>query len=204
VGRPRDGAPDHADPQAVRAARLPGDRVVEVPDLEAAAVAPLHPRAIGPGVPVALRGEIERSLAFELRPAARAAADTAAREPAPAVVGEALGTVRGGDLAQDGGDVLAVVRSVDARDVELAVAEGLGLVAPREPVRMGLVALRPRPVRVHAREDRDTVLVRGLQELAEEVALAQELRAAVQRHPRGVVGHDAPRVDDDALGSRPL
>jgi hypothetical protein len=99
--------------------------------------------------------------------------------------------------------VLAVVGAVEAGDVELAVAEGLGIAA-REPVRMGLVDLRARPVRVHAREDGDPVRAGDLQELAEEVALAQELRAAVQRHVGGVVGHDAAGVDDDALGSRPF
>ena len=64
---------------------------------------------------------------------------------------------------------------------------------------MRLVQLLARAIRVHPREDDDPVLPRGLQQLAEEIAIAKKLRAAMKRHLGRVVGDDAAGIDDDAL-----
>ena len=131
----------------------------------------------------------------------RAVTGTFAVEPAPAIVGDALGVRPLDDLAQDAGDVLVVVRAIDARDVELARAVGLARVVDGEPVGVGSVEGLVGTVGVHAGEDEQAVLVGGLSQLAVEIAVPQTLRSMVKRELAGVVGHDAARVEDDPLHS---
>ena len=50
----------------------------------------------------------------------------------------------------------------------------------------------------------NAVGVGGLRQLAEEIALAQELGTMVQRKLARIVGDDATGVDDDGLGLRAL
>ncbi len=122
----------------------------------------------------------------------------------PVVVRDAVGPIAAHDLAQDRGQVLAVVRPVDARDVQTRDHVRLAARIVREPVRMSAIKLFVRAVRVHAREYREAILARGARELAEQVAIAELARAAMKRHLRRVVSHDAARVEHDSLHARAL
>ena len=93
-----------------------------------------------------------------------------------------------------------IVRPVDARGIEIAVAEVRSAVRlAREPVGMRLVQPLTRAIRIHAREDDDAILVRRLREIAKEIAIAEKFRPAVHRYFSRIVRHDAAGVDDHAL-----
>ena len=189
----------HSDPEAIGTAGGFGGAIVQVPDLHAPGVVPHDPIAVRRIVPVGRTGNGLAGLLTELALAIVAVADAPAAEAAPTVVGEALRMAAPDDLAQDVGEILVVVGAVHAGDVAVGVAVGIAAGVPGEPVRVGLEEILPGAVGVHAGEDDEAVLVRGLGQFAEEVAIAQKLRAVVQRVLAGIVGDDAAGVDDDAL-----
>ena len=69
---------------------------------------------------------------------------------------------------------------------------------------MGLEEVLGGPVGVHPGHHEEPVVVRGLRQLAEEIALAQKLRAVVQRKLARIVRNDAAGIDDDGLHLCPL
>ena len=171
-----DRAAVHADPEAVRAARGFRGAVEQVPDLQPPVVVPLDPLRGRPGRSSrACCGSGCAGLVAELALAVGAVADAVAPQAGPTVVGEALGVAALDDLGQHAGDVLVVVGAVDAGDVLVRGAIGLAGGVAREPVRMRLVEILGHAVGVHARQHHQAVLVRGLGQLAVEVAVAEEL-----------------------------
>ena len=197
-------AAGHADPDAVFSAGFAGGAIVDVPHLEAPRVAPLDPLAVGRVAPVGLLRQVEAGGLAEAPARMDAVGDVVTVAARPAVVRKAVGVVALGDLLEHRGQVLAVVGAVDAGDVEAADHVGLALGIDGHPVRMfneeGLV----HPVGVHAGEHGQAVLPRRLHELAEEVAASQALGVPREREAaRVIVGHDAARVQDHALGLRP-
>ena len=194
------------DPDAIRAAGLVRRPVEQVPVVEAAGVAPFDPGAVGAGVPIPLARQVQAAVGAELPRAIGAVTDARAGQAAPAVVGESLRLVIPGDFAQHRRDMLPEITAVDARHIQAAGAVRPALGVHREPIRVGLVRRVVRAVRVHAREDRDPVGVRGLAQLAEQIAVAQEPGAALEGNLRRIERHDAAGVGHDALraGALPL
>ena len=96
--------------------------------------------------------------------------------------------------------MLIVIWAVDTRDEQLArlVRPARGI--DGKPVRVCPVEFLVGAVRVHPGEDHELIFMRGAAQLAEQVASAQLLRRAVQRHPAGIVGDDSASINDDALG----
>jgi len=128
-----------------------------------------------------------------------AEARTAAAKSAPTVVGESLGMVACDDFAQDRRDVFLVVWAVDAGDEKVTRLIRLVGGVYGEPVRTGLKAVRVRPIRVHASEDRKPVLMRSAAQLAEQVTPVKVFCLAMKGHLTGVIGNDTTSVDDDPL-----
>ncbi len=189
----------HADPEAVLAAGLLGDAVVEVPDLEAAVVVPADPGAVDRVVPVVAGRQGGVGVVAERAAAVRAVADAVALEATPGVVGESVGLVALDDLPQDARQVLVVVGAVDAGDEEIARAVGCAVLVDGEPVGVFEVGLGCGAVGVHACDDGETFGAGVLNDLAEEVAVAEVLGAGVELQGGGVVGDDPAGVDDDPL-----
>ena len=196
----------HARPDAVGPARRARDPVVQLPDLDPARVVPPDPLAVGADRPSPpSRGSALAVSSPERARAVVAVADALAAHARPAVVGEAVGMRALDDLAQHVGQVLVVVRAVDAGDVLLGGAIRLA-VRRRARTSPGCAWKKSvgGAVRVHPRHHEEPVVVRRLRQLAEEVAAVEELRAMVQRELARVVGDDAAGVDDDGLDLRAL
>ncbi len=194
----------HPEPVAVAPAHLVRDAVVLVPDLRPACVAPPHPRPVRRVVPVHACGEIRRRGRAEPCPAVVAGADPVLPEPAPAVVGEAVGPIALGDLAQDRGHALPDPGAVHAHRVEVAPLERLPSRVAGEPARVVAEDLLVGAGRVHPGQNREPGRPRRREDLAEEVAPVERGRAVVPGEARGVEGHDPAGVDDHALGAHAL
>lgn len=187
----------HSGPPASRVVRL-------FPHLDPARVVPHDPLAICGIVPVRLLRQRFSGLRLKPACAVRAVADALATQPGPAVVGEAIGMSALDDLAQDVWQIFVVICAVDAGDVLVRGAIRTSLEISREPVRMRREAVLGGAIRIHPRHHEDAVVVRGLRQFAEEVAVAQEFRAMVQRELAWVVRHDSAGIDDDRLHLRPF
>jgi len=189
----------HAEPVTLGPAGLVRQPVVAVPDLGAPRVAPEDPGAIGRVVPVHPARELPRTRPSERLAAGVAIADLLLPQPAPAVVGEAVGPVSLGDLPKDGGHALPHPRAVHADRVEVAGHERLALGVAGEPVGVGAEDALVGARRVHAREDGEAGGARGGPDLAEEVPIAEGERAVVPLESGRVEGHDPAGVDDHPL-----
>src|SRR5262249_42065488 len=166
----RDRAAVHADPQAVRPARLAGHAVVAVPALHPAVAVPEAPFPVRRVAPVLPRGGGFAGAAAEPPLAVGAVAGALAVEPAPAVIRDPLGVRAFDDLAEDARDVILVVRAVDAADVEVARPVWPPRAVDGEPVGVGAVERLGGAGGVHPGEDDQAVVVGGLRELAVEGA----------------------------------
>ncbi len=182
-----------------RPAGRAGRAVVEVPDLQPPRVVPLDPLAIDRIVPVLLAGDRLAGPLAELLRAVLAVADALAPQPAPAIVGDSLGVRALDDLAENAGDVLFVVGTVDTGDVEIARSVRLARGVRGKPVGMGLVERFMGAVGVHPGEDGQSVVVRGLGQFSVEIPIAQERRAIVERVLAGVIGDDSAGVENHSL-----
>ena len=144
-GLRRDRAAVHAGPDAIRAAGVARDAVVELPEFRAARVVPQDPLAVSGIVPVgAARKSPGRSSGGTCAGTVVAVADAAAAQAGPTVVGETFRVGALDDLAQNVGQILVVVRAVDAGDVLVGGAVGLAVGDAREPVGMRLVEILAR------------------------------------------------------------
>ena len=152
------GAAVHARPDAIRPARGLRGAVVELPEFGAPRVVPHDPLAVDGVVPVGAQWNRLSGLRLELALAVIAVADTVAAHSRPTVIGDALGMGALDDLAQDVGQILVVVRAVDARDVLVGGAVGLAVGHAREPVGVGLIEILRGAVGVHARHDDQPVV----------------------------------------------
>ena len=189
----------HAGPDAVRSAGGSRDAVVQLPHFGPPCVAPHDPFPIHQVVPVGLPRQRLAGLRLELPRTTGAVTDALAPESRPAVVGESVRVRALDDLAKHARQVLVVVGAVDARDVLIGRAIGPAVRVAREPVGMGGEEILARAVRIHPGHHEQSILMRGLRQVAKEVATAEELRAVLQREPAWVVGDDAPGVDDQGL-----
>ena len=122
----------------------------------------------------------------------------------PTVVGDAFRMRTLDDLAQHLGQVLVVIRTVDAGGVLVGGAIGIAVGGAREPVGMGLIEVLGRSVGIHAGHHHQSVFVRSLRDFAIEIAAVQELRAVMQGEFAGVIGDDPACIDDDALHRGPF
>src|ERR1039458_1956277 len=103
-----DGAAVHPGPDAIRPARRLRGAVIQVPDFQPAVVVPANPLAISQIVPIRLTRDVLAAALAEFPPAILTVADSAAAQPAPTVVREALRVVAFGDFTQDGWDKIIV------------------------------------------------------------------------------------------------
>ena len=190
---------DHAHPQAVLAAELPGHGVEPLPVLQPGAEAPLDPDLVGLVAPVRRLRQVQARIPAELFAAGVAIADLLGGRALPGVVRDAVGMVGGQDLLQELRDVLRVVAGVHAGEEPAARGVRRAAAVPGEPVRPRVDEFLCGAVDVHARHDPQDHLPRGVGELPQEVPVLEVAGAVLQREAAGVVGDDAARVDDDAL-----
>src|SRR6185437_5869004 len=134
-----DGPAVHAGPDTLGAARGASDLVIEGPQLEAAVIVPADPGFVGAAIPIRLQGKIEIRFVFKIFAAVVAVADRLAAQPAPAVVGEPFRMIERRDLLQDRGQMLGVIRTVDAGDVKIGGPIGLTIGIDGEPAGMRLI-----------------------------------------------------------------
>ena len=190
---------DHAHPQAVLAAELPGHGVEPLPVLQPGAEAPLDPDLVGLVAPVRRLRQVQARIPAELFAAGVAIADLLGGRALPGVVRDAVGMVGGQDLLQELRDVLRVVAGVHAGEEPAARGVRRAAAVPGEPVRPRVDEFLCGAVDVHARHDPQAHLPRGVGELPQEVPVLEVAGAVLQREAAGVVGDNAARVDDDAL-----
>ncbi len=198
VRRDRVGV-DHARPEAVRAAKLPGDGIEPLPVLQPAAKAPLDPDLIGLVAPVRRLRQIQAGIPAELFAAGIAVADLLGGRALPGVVRDSIGMVGGQDLLQKLGDVFGVVAGVYAGEEAPVRFIRSAAAVPGEPVRPRVGEFLRGAVDVHARHDPQAHLPGGIGEFPQEVPVAKVARAVLQRKAAGIIGDDAARIDDDAL-----
>src|SRR5207302_10547555 len=90
----------HADPEAVRTARAPGDLVEHVPDFDAALVIPLDPLAVDRIIPIPAGRQRLTGFRLKLARAVLAIANARPAHTGPVIIGEALGMRAFDDLGQ--------------------------------------------------------------------------------------------------------
>ena len=180
VGLAGDVGTVHPQPEAVFAAGILGDCVVEVPLFSAAGVGPFYPLAEGGVGPIAGLGERGVGEGLEAAGAIGAVADLIAVSAGPTVVGKTFRVIALDDFAHDVGEELVIVRGIDAGEVEVAAHVGLTVGVGGDPVGVGVEEGPMDFGGIHAGDDSQAVVVGGLGEFAEEVAILEVRRLVME------------------------
>src|SRR5262249_32951366 len=147
----------HAHPNAIWPAGGAGDAIVQIPNLQATRIAPFNPAVVNGGIPVARPRQVLAGNLAELARTILAMTDALASQSAPTIVGKAFRAVTLGNLFQQARNVLLVIGTIDAGDVEPAPAIGLAVVVDSKPVFVSVKKFLVCAARVHSRDEDDAL-----------------------------------------------
>src|SRR4051812_8117949 len=102
----------HSQPDAVWATRSLGRAIIQIPDLNSSLIIPLIPETIVLVIPVLRSRERLSVLVLKLARAVFAITDVCSRQPAPAVIGKAIGMAALDDLRKNIRQVSLVIIAV--------------------------------------------------------------------------------------------
>src|SRR6185437_9658854 len=136
LGLAVDGAAVHAHPNAIATACGLRHAIVQIPNLQAALVIPAYPFTINRIVPVPFfRNRFPSPIAKSFF-AIAAKTWTVPAKARPTVVRESFRMIAFDNFAQDGGNMLLVVRAVDASYEKIVGLVGLAIASQSEPIRV--------------------------------------------------------------------